>query len=306
MKSASYDDNDFADLMEESVAISRVRAFALAKRSAGRGCKVTLESARAKLDRVKATTEKHMKKRKLENFFNSEVDAGVNPLLPLEFQGKPEVVKLKGFSVEKARAKLEAVMIKELDKIKVNEHMNVYITSSPGKGSRKASKACSIDEEFLNEGVWVRHAKVKLEAAREKSLKSNCKRKFKTLGTKKRNVQRRSSLEVSCMVKEAEEDVNDLINFKDGVKVATDSIVAREATLKGKRRKGSNQKPVRVSERIANSRLRMQQGLVTLKVKAEVGNKKTKTRRDKGNKPEELNSKIYTGMFASTTVFYLS
>ena len=56
VESVSYDDDDVADLVEEPVAISRVRAFALARRSTGRECKVTLESARVKLDRVKATS----------------------------------------------------------------------------------------------------------------------------------------------------------------------------------------------------------------------------------------------------------
>ena len=303
MEFVSYNDDDVAGLMEEPVTISRVRAIASAKRSTGRECKVTLRSARAKLDRVKESREKHLKKRKLENFLCGQVDAEVNLLLPSEFQGQSKVVKSKGFSVDKARAKLEAVKIKELDKANVNKQMNIYIILSTGKATRKASKACIIDEELLREGIWVRQAKMKLEAAKEKSSKSNCKRKFKSLGTKKRNMQRTSSLEVTCMDREDEGVDVDLINAADGVQVALDTIVAKEATLKGKSRKASKQKPVRVSERIANSRLRMQQGFVTLKVKAEIGNTKAKSRRNKGNKQEEPNTEICTGMLASTTVF---
>jgi hypothetical protein len=303
VESVSYDDDDVADLMEEPVAISRVRAFALARRSTGRECKVTLESARVKLDRVKATREKHLKKRKLEKFLSGEVEGGVNLLLASEFQGQPKVVKSKGFSVERARAKLEAVKIKkDLDKTNVDKHMNMYITSSPGKVSRKASKACSISEELLHEGVWVREAKLKLEAAREKTLKSNRKRKAKALGIKKRNVQRRSSLEVSCKDREDKGDDVDLINAADGVQGAVDSVVAKEPILKGKKRKALKQKAIRVSERIANSRLRMQQELVTLKVKAEIGSKKTKLRRKKGSRREESNTKIRTGTLASSKV----
>ncbi|KAG0611385.1 hypothetical protein M758_7G137600 [Ceratodon purpureus] len=295
--SVSYDDDDVADLMEEPVAVSRVRAFALARRSTGRECKVTLESARAKLDRVKATREKHLKKRKLENFLSGEVDDGVNVSLPSEFQGQPKVVKSKGFSVEKARAKLEAVKIKrELDKTDDNKHSNLDIILSPGKSSRKASKACIVDEEFLHEGIWLRQAKLKLEAARKKSLKFNRKRRSKALGTKKRNVQRRSSLEVSCMDREDKEDHVDLIDAADGVKIAGDSEVAKEPISKGKSRKAPKLKAVRVSERIANSRLRMQQELVTLKVKAEIGSKRTKSRRNKGNKREEPNTEIRTDL----------
>jgi hypothetical protein len=134
VESISYDDDDVADLMEEPVAISQVRAFALARRSTGQEYKMTLESARVKLDRVKVTREKHLKKRKLENFLSGKVQGGVNLLLASEFQGQPKVVKSKGFSVEKACAKLEAVKIKkDLDKTNVDKHMNMYITSSPGK-----------------------------------------------------------------------------------------------------------------------------------------------------------------------------
>jgi hypothetical protein len=108
--------------------------------------------------------------------------------------------------------------------------------------SRKASKACSINKELLHEHVWVREAKLKLEAAREKTLKSNCKRKSKVLGIKKRNMQRRSSLEVSCKDREDKGDDVDLINAADGVKGAVDSVVAKELILKGKRRKALKQK----------------------------------------------------------------
>lgn len=280
----SYDDNDVVDSMEDPVAISRVRAFVLAKGSRGREYKVTLERARAKLDCVKET--KHLSKRKLENFLSGHVDA--------ELQEQPKVVKSKGFSVEKARAKLEAVKIKkELAKTKVNRHVNTYSTSPLARTSRT-------DEELSHEGVWVRHAKVKLEAAREKKSKSTRKRNSGALGSKKRNVQRKSSLEISCMDRKDEGDDLDTKDAPDGVKVTLDCTVAKETSVKGKKNKASKQKAVRVSERIANSRLRMQQGLVTLNVKAEIGNKKTKLRRNKRNKVEESNFEFCTGTLATT------
>lgn len=53
----------------------------------------------------------------------------MNLLLASEFQGQPKVVKSKGFSVEKARAKVEACKIKkDLDKTNVDKRMNMYST----------------------------------------------------------------------------------------------------------------------------------------------------------------------------------
>jgi len=294
MEVASYDYNDVVDMMEEPVAISRVRAYALAQGSKGRESKVTLESARAKLDRVKATREKHLSKRKFEDFRSGDGDA--------EHQEQPKLVKSKGFSVERARAKLEAVKIKnERAKTKVNKHIkSPYIISPPARTSRTASKARSIDEELLHEGIWVRHAKVKLEAAREKKSKSSRKRSSGALRSKKRNVQRKSSSEISCIDRKDEGDDLDTMSAPDGVRVTLECIVTKEASLKGKRTKAPKQKAVRVSERIANSRLRLQQGLLTLNVKAEIGSKKTKLRRNKRNKPEESSFKTCTGMLAPT------
>lgn len=163
--------------MEEPIAVSRVRQKAYLKGFDDKQSKVTVENARAKLDIVKACEEKTSKSRKLENF----VDGCNSPIVAQEtldlsslkeFNDRPRLLKQAAASLQRARAKLEAVKAKDSGTVK---HPHFLNQNSLSRGLQldcnEETTAVSGHGHLLQTGGWSEELKRKLKAAKMKNAK---------------------------------------------------------------------------------------------------------------------------------------